>query len=93
MSYPSHFVLIYLPNAISVPLNISTDIRPIYQWIIMGSYKKIGLNHEMDLIDTPPPLFGILNCEKQQKEGIYNSFEDLLYFQHFMQIFVFTPNQ
>ena len=46
--------MIYLPNAISVPLNISTNIRPIYQWLIMGSYKKIGLSHEMGLIDTPP---------------------------------------
>ena len=54
MSYPTHFVLIYLPNAVSVPLNISTNIRPIYQWLIMGSYKKIGLSHEMGLIDTPP---------------------------------------
>ena len=54
MSYPTHFVLIYLPNTISVPLNISTNIRPIYQWLIMGSYKKIGLSHEMGLTDTPP---------------------------------------
>ena len=53
MSYPTHFVLIYLPNAISVSLNISTNIRPIYQWLIMGSYKKIGFSHEMGLIDTP----------------------------------------
>ena len=56
MSYPTHFVLIYLPNAIFVPLNISTNIKPKYQWLIMESYKKIGLSHEMGLIDTPPLL-------------------------------------
>ena len=60
MSYPTHFVLIYLPNAISVLLNISTNIRPIYQWLIMGSYKKIGLSHEKGLIDTPL-LIGCIN--------------------------------
>ena len=26
----------------------------------MGSYKKIGLSHEMGLIDTPPLIVGII---------------------------------
>ena len=36
--------------------------------------------------------FGVLNYEKQHKEGTCKFWEDLLYFQHFMQIFVFAPN-
>ena len=35
-------------------IKYSTNIRPIYYWLIMGSYKKIGMSHEMGLIDTPP---------------------------------------
>ena len=27
---------------------------PIYKRLIKESYKKIGLSHEMGLIDTPP---------------------------------------
>ena len=49
MSYPTHFVLIYLPNAISVPTDILHTQR-----LIMGIYKKIGLSHETGLIDTAP---------------------------------------
>ena len=36
--------------------------------------------------------FGVLNYEKQHKEGPVKFQEDLLYFQHFMLIFVFAPN-
>ena len=32
-------------------MKYSINIRPIYKWLIMWSYKKIGLSHEM-----PPPL-------------------------------------
>ena len=35
-------------------IKYSTYIRPIYELLIMKSYKKIGLSHEMGLIDTPP---------------------------------------
>ena len=34
--------------------------------------------------------FGVLNYEKQHKEGTCKLCEDLSYFQHFMQIFVFA---
>ena len=36
--------------------------------------------------------FGILNYEKKIKKAPVKFWEDLLYFQHFMQIFVFAPN-
>ena len=35
---------------------------------------------------------GVLNYEKQHKEGTVKFRKDLLYFKHFMQIFVFAPN-
>ena len=34
-------------------IKYSTNIRPIHLLLIMWSYKKIGLSHEMGLIDTP----------------------------------------
>ena len=36
--------------------------------------------------------FGVLNDEKQHKKAPVKFREDLLYFQHFMLIFVFAPN-
>ena len=36
--------------------------------------------------------FGVLNYEKQHKKAPIKFREDLLYFQHFMLIFVFAPN-
>ena len=51
-----------------------------------------------DLLNINPfniksPAFGILNYEKQQKKASVKFWEDLLYFQHSMQIFVFAQNQ
>ena len=36
--------------------------------------------------------FGVSNYEKHIKKAPVKFWEDLLYFQHFMQIFVFAPN-
>ena len=35
-------------------IKYSINIRPIHYWLIIGSYKKIWLSHEMGFIDTAP---------------------------------------
>ena len=39
-------------------------------WLIMGSYKKIGLSHEMGLIDTPL-YFIIFHDSRVNKYGVH----------------------
>ena len=46
----------------------------MYLWLILWSYKKIGLSHEMGLIDTPP-LYKTVNVLNH---------EDLLSLSHFI---------
>ena len=57
-------------------IKYSTNIRPIYLWLIMGSYKKIGLSHEMGLIDTPPfdirVIWPMESCEMETKLKLYS---------------------
>ena len=58
----------------------------------MGSYKKIGLSHEMGLIDTPPlyhhPDFELVIFKVPQKVIILGIFFFIIFFLFFYFFFI-----